>query len=187
MDLKDLYRDIIVDHNNAPAAMVMKLVDGDTLAVLARFGGFEIAMLTGAMLAAASQRMVVLIDGFIVSAAALVAARLAPALVDYCIFCHHSVEPGHQAQLRALQVTPLLDLGLRLGEGTGAALAWPLGSCTVGALPACAAAAIMGSTGGRLAHAPRTKAARIPTPLPALPATVVFIVPCFPRPNAGRR
>lgn len=96
------------------------------LTLLAEFGGFEMAMMTGAMLAAAEAGMVLLIDGFIVSAATLVAARLAPALVDYCIFCHHSVEPGHQAQLRALQVTPLLDLGLRLGEGTGAALAYPL-------------------------------------------------------------
>lgn len=100
--------------------------DHSPLTLLAEFGGFEMAMMTGAMLAAAEAGMVLLIDGFIVSAAALVAARLAPALVDYCIFCHHSVEPGHQAQLRALQVTPLLDLGLRLGEGTGAALAYPL-------------------------------------------------------------
>jgi len=70
--------------------------------------------------------MVVLIDGFIVGAATLVASRLAPALTHYCVFCHRSAEPGHQAQLAALGATPLLDLGLRLGEGTGAALAWPL-------------------------------------------------------------
>ena len=98
----------------------------DPLAVLAEFGGFEIAMMAGAMLAAAEARMLLLIDGFIVGAAALVAARLAPALVDYCVFCHCSAEPGHAAQLRALGGEPLLDLGLRLGEGTGAALAWPL-------------------------------------------------------------
>ena len=98
----------------------------DPATVLAEFGGLEIAMLTGAMLAAAEQRMLLLIDGYIVTAALLVAARIAPAIVDYCVFCHRSAEPGHLAQLRALRAEPLLDLGLRLGEGTGAALAWPL-------------------------------------------------------------
>jgi nicotinate-nucleotide--dimethylbenzimidazole phosphoribosyltransferase len=98
----------------------------EALNVLAEFGGFETAMLVGAMLAAAQAKMVVLIDGFIVGSAALTAARLAPALTTYCIFCHRSAEPGHAAQLQALGAEPLLDLGLRLGEGTGAALAWPL-------------------------------------------------------------
>jgi nicotinate-nucleotide--dimethylbenzimidazole phosphoribosyltransferase len=98
----------------------------DPLAVLAEFGGFEIAMMAGAMIAAAQAGMVVLVDGFIVGSAALVAARLAPALTDYCVFCHRSAEPGHRAQLAALGAEPLLDLGLRLGEGTGAALAYPL-------------------------------------------------------------
>lgn len=100
--------------------------DNAPLAVLAEFGGFEIAMMTGAMLAAAEARMVLLVDGFIVSAAALVAARLCPALTDYCVFCHRSAEPGHVASLQAMQAEPLLGLGLRLGEGTGAALAYPL-------------------------------------------------------------
>ena len=100
--------------------------DDDALRVLAEFGGFEIAAMVGAMLAAAEARMVLLVDGFIVGAAALAAARLAPALPEYCIFCHRSAEPGHDAQLRALGAEPLLDLGLRLGEGTGAALAFPL-------------------------------------------------------------
>ena len=100
--------------------------DDDPLAVLAEFGGFEIATMAGAMLAAAEARMVLLIDGFIVGAAALVAARLAPALRGYCVFCHLSAEPGHAAQLAALDARPLVDLGLRLGEGTGAALAYPL-------------------------------------------------------------
>ncbi len=98
----------------------------DPLAVLAEFGGFEVAMMAGAMIAAARAGMVLLIDGFIVGAAALVAARLAPALTAYCVFCHRSAEPGHRAQLAALGAEPLLDLGLRLGEGTGAALAYPL-------------------------------------------------------------
>lgn len=100
--------------------------NGDPLAVLARYGGFEIAMMTGAMLAAARQNMLVLVDGFICGAAALVAARLAPAFLDYAVFCHASAEAGHRTQLTALDVVPLVALDLRLGEGTGAALAWPL-------------------------------------------------------------
>ncbi|WP_300336098.1 nicotinate-nucleotide--dimethylbenzimidazole phosphoribosyltransferase [Accumulibacter sp.] len=100
--------------------------DADPLTVLAEFGGFEIAMIAGAMLAAAERRMLLLVDGFIVTAALLVAAGLAPNIRDYCVFCHRSAEAGHLAQLRALHAEPLLDLGLRLGEGTGAALAWPL-------------------------------------------------------------
>jgi nicotinate-nucleotide--dimethylbenzimidazole phosphoribosyltransferase len=104
------------------------------LQVLAEFGGFEIAMMVGAMLAAAEAKMVMLIDGFIVSSAALTAAKLFPALTDYCVFCHQSAEPGHQAQLQAMQAEPLLDLGLRLGEGTGAALAYPLVRAAIGFL-----------------------------------------------------
>jgi nicotinate-nucleotide--dimethylbenzimidazole phosphoribosyltransferase len=100
--------------------------NGEPLEVLARFGGFEIAMLAGAMLAAAEARMVLVIDGFIVTAALLVAARLAPAILDYCVFAHRSGEPGHAMQLAHLGAQPVLDLGLRLGEGTGAALAFPL-------------------------------------------------------------
>lgn len=96
------------------------------LQVLAEFGGFEIAMMAGAMLGAAERGLVLLIDGFIATAALLVAERIAPAIRDYCIFCHQSAEPGHRAQLLALDAQPLLNLGLRLGEGTGAALAWPL-------------------------------------------------------------
>jgi nicotinate-nucleotide--dimethylbenzimidazole phosphoribosyltransferase len=96
------------------------------LDVLARFGGFEIAMMTGAMLAAAQAKMLVLVDGFICGAAALTAARSAPAFLDYAVFCHASAESGHRAQLGALQASPLVSLDLRLGEGTGAALAWPL-------------------------------------------------------------
>jgi nicotinate-nucleotide--dimethylbenzimidazole phosphoribosyltransferase len=98
----------------------------DALAVLARFGGFEIAMLAGAMLAAAQRRMVLLIDGFIVTAALLVAHRLQPDILDYCVFAHCSEEAGHRYQHAFLGAKPLLDLGLRLGEGTGVALAFPL-------------------------------------------------------------
>lgn len=96
------------------------------LQVLAAFGGFEIAMLVGALLQAAAERRVVLVDGFIVGAAVLVATRLAPDVLDCCVFAHRSGEAGHAMLLDHLGVLPLLDLGLRLGEGSGAALAWPL-------------------------------------------------------------
>ena len=98
----------------------------DALAVLAQFGGFEIAMLAGAMLAAAERRMLLLIDGFIVTAALLVAARISPAILGYCVFAHLSDEAGHAVQLKHLDAKPLLQLGMRLGEGTGAALAYPV-------------------------------------------------------------
>jgi nicotinate-nucleotide--dimethylbenzimidazole phosphoribosyltransferase len=100
--------------------------DANALTVLAEFGGFEIAMMAGAMLGAAEKGVLLLIDGFIVTAALLVATRIAPEIRDYCIFCHRSAEPGHLAQLHDLKAEPLIDLGLHLGEGTGAALAWPL-------------------------------------------------------------
>lgn len=98
----------------------------DPFDVLATFGGFEIAMMAGAMLKAASLRKTLLIDGFIVSAALLVASRMAPAILDYCVFAHCSDEAGHRRMLETLGARPLLQLGLRLGEGTGAALALPL-------------------------------------------------------------
>ena len=98
----------------------------DPAEVLCQFGGFEIATMVGVILAAAERRMVVLIDGFVVGAAALVACRINPTARDYCVYCHRSAEAGHRVQLAAMHATPLLDLGLRLGEGTGVALAWPL-------------------------------------------------------------
>lgn len=96
------------------------------LDVLATFGGFEIAMMVGAYLAAAEQRMTILVDGFIASAALLVASRLYPAVLDYCAFAHQSEENGHRVLLQELKAEPLLNLGLRLGEGSGAATAYPL-------------------------------------------------------------
>jgi nicotinate-nucleotide--dimethylbenzimidazole phosphoribosyltransferase len=92
------------------------------LSVLAKVGGFEIGGLVGVMLAAAAHRIPVVIDGFISGAAALIAVALSPALRDFLIAAHVSVEPGHQIVLKHLRLEPLLDLGMRLGEGTGAAL-----------------------------------------------------------------
>jgi nicotinate-nucleotide--dimethylbenzimidazole phosphoribosyltransferase len=98
----------------------------EALDVLATFGGLEIAMMAGAMLKAAELRKILLIDGFIVTSALLVAARMHPAILDYCVFAHCSDENGHKQMLDALGAKPLLNLGLRLGEGTGCALALPL-------------------------------------------------------------
>ncbi len=98
----------------------------DPLAVLAEYGGFEIAMMAGAMLGAAEAKMLLLIDGFIVTSALLVAHRVAPDILDYCVFAHRSHEQGHAVQLAHLAAEPLVQLDLRLGEGTGAALAYPL-------------------------------------------------------------
>ncbi len=98
----------------------------DPLLLLRELGGFEIAQITGAILGAAEQRITLLIDGFIVTAAAMLAVRIAPACRDYMIFSHGSAESGHGMMLESLRARPLLDLGLRLGEGTGAVLALPL-------------------------------------------------------------
>jgi nicotinate-nucleotide--dimethylbenzimidazole phosphoribosyltransferase len=95
----------------------------DPLDALARLGGFEIAGLAGLVLGAAGRRIPVLVDGFISSVAALCAVRLAPAAAGYLVAAHRSVEPGHRHVLSALDARPLLDLEMRLGEGTGAALA----------------------------------------------------------------
>ena len=96
------------------------------LDALAAFGGFEIAMLVGAALQAAELRRVIVVDGFIVGAAILVAGVIAPTVLECCVFAHRSDEAGHGLLLEALGAQPLLQLGLRLGEGSGAALAWPL-------------------------------------------------------------
>lgn len=104
----------------------------EPLQALAAFGGFEIATMVGAVLQAAAQRRVIVVDGFIATAAVLVAGRLSPHVVQRCVFSHRSGESGHALMLRLLSPSPaqparaLLDLGLRLGEGSGAALAWPL-------------------------------------------------------------
>jgi nicotinate-nucleotide--dimethylbenzimidazole phosphoribosyltransferase len=106
-------------HVNAPRADA-------PLRALAQVGGLELAALAGAALGAASRRVAVVVDGYIASAALLAAVRAWPALAGYLVAGHRSAEPGHRAVLEALGVEPLLDLGLRLGEGTGAALALSL-------------------------------------------------------------
>jgi len=106
-------------HVNRPAT-------GDALDVLSKLGGFEIAGLAGVVLGAAAHRVPVMLDGFITGAAALAAVRMAPRAAEYVLASHLSVECGHRVVLDAHGVRPLLDLDLRLGEGTGAALAMPL-------------------------------------------------------------
>jgi len=98
----------------------------DPVGVLAAIGGLELAFLAGVVLGAAAERRVVVLDGFVTGAAALTAARLAPAAVEAMVAAHLSPEPGHRLVLAELGLEPLLDLGLRLGEGTGALLAVPL-------------------------------------------------------------
>ncbi|AWY40567.1 nicotinate-nucleotide--dimethylbenzimidazole phosphoribosyltransferase [Pseudomonas putida] len=99
---------------------------GDALQTLFNLGGFEIAALVGAYLACAQEGIAVLVDGFICSVAALVAVRLNPQCRPWLLFGHRGAEPGHRHVLETLNAEPLLDLGLRLGEGSGAALAVPL-------------------------------------------------------------
>ena len=98
----------------------------EPLDALAALGGLEIATMTGAVLQAAAERRLIVVDGFITTAAVAVAAALAPAVPQRCVFAHASAESGHARWLKRLGVQPLLDLGLRLGEGSGAALAWPV-------------------------------------------------------------
>jgi nicotinate-nucleotide--dimethylbenzimidazole phosphoribosyltransferase len=98
----------------------------DPLETLAALGGFEIAFLVGVILGCAANRVVVLLDGFITGAAALVATRIAPVVSGSLVAAHRSSEPGHRHILDALELSPLLELDLRLGEGSGAALALPL-------------------------------------------------------------
>lgn len=100
--------------------------NGDPMEILRRLGGFEIAALTGAYLACAKMGLPALVDGFISTSAALLAARACPGSEKWFIYSHASAEPGHAHMLKALGAEPLLDLGMRLGEGSGAAVAVPL-------------------------------------------------------------
>jgi nicotinate-nucleotide--dimethylbenzimidazole phosphoribosyltransferase len=108
------------------SAAVQRVRGADWRTVASEVGGYEIVGLAGVLLAAAQARIPILLDGFIVSAAALLAAKIAPESVDYCIASHRSRELGHAIALRELGLVPLFDLDLRLGEASGAALAFPL-------------------------------------------------------------
>lgn len=114
-----ILRDVLARH---PAARA-------PLDALAAFGGFEIATLVGVILQAASERRVIVVDGFITTAAVLVAQGIEPNILQRCVFAHRSGERGHALMLQHMKAEPLLDLGLRLGEGSGGALAWPLLVC----------------------------------------------------------
>ena len=109
------------------AVRTVEQLDGN--GALREYGGFEIAMMAGAMIGAARAGAVVLVDGFIASVAALAAVEIAPTLRDYLVFAHRSAEPGHRTVLDAMDARPLLELDMRLGEGTGALLAWPALKC----------------------------------------------------------
>jgi nicotinate-nucleotide--dimethylbenzimidazole phosphoribosyltransferase len=120
--------DAMLEHKTGVvAAAVARIPPGaDALDVLAEVGGLEHAALAGLILGCAAHRIPVLLDGVIAGAAALVAQQLTPYAVDHCIAGHRSAEPGHAAALARLGLRPLVDLDLRLGEGSGAALALPL-------------------------------------------------------------
>ena len=102
------------------------LKNTEPLDFLSYFGGLEIAAMVGAMLQAAQNKMLVLVDGFIASSAMLVASEIDSAVLDYAVFCHTSGEKGHARMLEHMHARPLLDLGMRLGEGTGCAVAYPI-------------------------------------------------------------
>lgn len=117
----------VLDRKRAVVAQAAARVRGQSpLRVLAAVGGRELAAIAGAVGRAAERRICVLVDGFITSAAVLAAVRATPAIRPYLLFGHRSAEPGHRHILEALQARPLLDLGLRLGEGSGALAAFPL-------------------------------------------------------------
>ena len=98
----------------------------DPLDVLRAFGGYEMAMMCGAMMKAAEQKMIIMIDGFIATSVFLIAHALYPAIRDYALFCHQSDEKGHGGMLHYLNVRPLMQLAMRLGEGVGCAVAYPI-------------------------------------------------------------
>ncbi len=128
-------------------ALAANRVDADDpVGALAALGGHEIGVLCGLSLGTAANRMAVLVDGFITAAAALVAVRLAPRALDVMIAAHLSPEPGHRIVLDALGLEPLLDLGLRLGEGSGAALALPIVDAALAVLSDMATFASAGVT-----------------------------------------
>jgi nicotinate-nucleotide--dimethylbenzimidazole phosphoribosyltransferase len=132
------------------AKMVHSTVDvTDPMAVLRTVGGFEIATLCGAFLEAARRRMVILVDGFIASVAFLCASQLDATIRPFAVFCHQSAEKGHARLLTELGAEPLLQLGMRLGEGTGCAVAYPILQSAVAFLNEMASFESAGISGGK--------------------------------------
>jgi len=125
-----------------------QLQDADALTILQKVGGFEIAMMVGAMLQAAELSMLVLVDGFIASNAALVASEMNENFLAYTQFCHQSEEQAHQLLLSKMHAKPLLNLGMRLGEGSGVAVAYPLLVSALGFLNEMASFADAGVSDG---------------------------------------
>lgn len=117
---------VIHKYNILKAALDNYKGDYSTLDIISYFGGYEMVMAIGGMLRAAELKMVILIDGFIMTNCVLAASKLYPDILSYCIFGHCGDEAGHKKLLEALQVSPLLHLGLRLGEGTGSVCAYPI-------------------------------------------------------------
>jgi len=116
-----------LDHKTAVLKAVSEKYDPQTVEeTLATFGGLEIAMMVGAILEAKRRGMVILVDGFIATAATLTAVKFDASVKDNCIFCHASEERGHQLILDYLEAKPVLNMGMRLGEGSGAAVAYPV-------------------------------------------------------------
>jgi len=133
IDIKDcvgagtgLHKDGMNIKKEILSSVFSKYNPSSPIEALAIFGGFEIAMITGAILKAAELQMTILIDGFIVTSALLVANEMNTNAIDYCIFAHVSQEQGHKKMLDFLGKKPLVSLGMRLGEGTGAAVAYPI-------------------------------------------------------------
>lgn len=118
-----------ISHKLEVLQQAVNRTSGTTLtyqAIMQEYGGFEMVTAVGAMLRAAEKRMVVLVDGFIMSACALMAWKLNPDFLPFAIFCHQGDEAGHRLMLEGMGVKGLLNLGLRLGEGTGALCAYPI-------------------------------------------------------------
>jgi len=129
--------DATLAHKTAIVKSALALHDvpaSEPLGALSAYGGLEHAALAGYLLGGAANKVPVILDGVIAGAAALVAQALHPAVIDYCVAGHRSAEPGHAVALKTLGLQPLVDLDLRLGEGTGAVLAYPILTCAVRAL-----------------------------------------------------
>lgn len=123
---EDQYKTKLATLEKVAALHQVTQIGNDPLKLLAAVGGFEIAMMVGAYLSAAENKMVIVVDGFIATAALLIATKLSPEILTNCLFAHNSQEQGHTKMLEYLKAKPLLQLGLRLGEGTGASLAIPI-------------------------------------------------------------